>query len=363
MAAKQAIVEINGKRYNSVTGKLVVASHTAPGSSKKSPVKSIEGIVRTRGPAAPKMPKPVESSKRPVAKIDAVNGAATGLHQRTKRSNTLVRSAVSKPTVKKTAAAPASRLQVDPSVRSSANPERQKRAKNVPLHHLVNRFGLPVTTSPEPEALTPAPRSDKAALPAAIPHTAPSVLMPSTIVSSTHKQLNNMIDRAMDKADAHKQRPPKHHKRRLVPLASLGLAAVLLIGFYAYQNVPNAALQVAMKRSGVHASLPGYTPSGFAFSGPIRYNDGQLTVNYSSDDNSGRHYDIKVKKSGWNNEALLNEFVQNGNKQYQIMQDAGKTIYIYDDQNATWVEQGSWYTIESSARLNPEQLLKIAGSI
>lgn len=365
MSAKQPVVEINGKRYNSVTGKQLKGPEGQSKATKKAPPKSIEGIVRTRQPVIPKMHK-VAPQSRPLSAIKSPVPGAASLHHRTNRSKTLARTAVSPPAPPKKTYKPVAshRLQLDPSIRSFSNPEREIRAKSVHLHHLVNRFGLPVTASlgPEPAVLTPVNNPGLAPL-AKTAKKVPAVIMPSTLVSSSHKQLNKMIARAMDNSESHKQKPHKHHKRRLVPLASLCLAALLLIGFYAYQNVPNAALQIAMQRSGVHASLPGYTPSGFAFSGPIRYNDGQLTINYSSKDNSGRSYDIKVKKTSWNNDALLSDFVQIGGRQYQIMQDSGKTIYIYDDQNATWLEQGSWYTIEGSGRLNSDQLVKIASSI
>ncbi len=51
------------------------------------------------------------------------------------------------------------------------------------------------------------------------------------------------------------------------------------------------------------------------------------------------------------------------NKQpFQTFQDAGKTIYIYEDSKATWVNGGVWYQINGNASLTSDQLLRIANS-
>ena len=149
----------------------------------------------------------------------------------------------------------------------------------------------------------------------------------------------------------------------MASLATLSIAGLMAAGFFAYQNIPNAALRVANSRSGVHASMPGYTPSGFTFSGPIKYDHGLLTINFSANGNNDRRFAITVRSTNWNNEALLSDYVSKDDHQYQTLQNKGKTIYVLENQTATWLDHGSWYVIDGTANLNSDQLFKIATSI
>jgi hypothetical protein len=186
---------------------------------------------------------------------------------------------------------------------------------------------------------------------------------------------SNPFDRALEHASSHEQ--PKHRKstvRRRVARklhvstrtlnTGMGLAAALVLGGYiAYQNVPNLAVRLAATRAGVHASLPGYQPAGFALAGPIQYQPGELTLSYKSNNNDNREFQVKQKASSWNSETLLDSFINANKLAYQTYQDKGKTIYIYDGNNATWIDGGVWYQVNGNAALNSDQLLRIAGSL
>lgn len=149
---------------------------------------------------------------------------------------------------------------------------------------------------------------------------------------------------------------------RAVSMSSFVLAGLLLGGFFVYQNIPNMAMKLASTRSGVSASLPDYKPAGFVMSGPIQYSAGKISVNYHSNTDD-RAYEVTQSASEWNPDSLLDNYVATNNRSYQTFQDRGRTIYIYEDSNATWVNKGVWYKIEGKSALNSDQLLRIANSL
>lgn len=121
-------------------------------------------------------------------------------------------------------------------------------------------------------------------------------------------------------------------------------------------------MRIAASRAGFNAAIPSYQPSGFGMKGPIEYGPGQVTLNFKSNSDE-RNFHVTQRVSSWNSEALLTNFVTTNNKSYQTYQDKGRTIYIYDGSNATWVSNGVWYQIEGKSNLNSDQLIKLANSI
>lgn len=289
---------------------------------------------------------------------------AHAVHNKTSRSKTLMRSAVKKPATKPTVQKPAvSRHGQTP--RLDIDPRRVSRAKAVKKNNLVSKFGTPhkpvtpVTSAlpvqPEPEAPPMFDRHHKPAIADRPAH---------------HKPFQD----AIDNADSHKQKKAKKSNRRdrvsrklkvstrTLNIASASLATVLLVGFIAYQNIPNLSMQVATARAGVEGTLPGYQPAGFGLNGPIKYQQGQITLNYKSNSDD-RNFQVNQEASQWNSESLAENYLASSDKTYQTFQDSGKTIYIYDEDNATWVDGGVWYRIEGNSALNNDQLLRMAASM
>jgi|GEM_PF-3040244 len=150
---------------------------------------------------------------------------------------------------------------------------------------------------------------------------------------------------------------------KFAPVMATSLVALILVGYITYLNMPNLALRVAANRAGFDASMPAYTPEGFGFDGPIAYNSGQITIDFRSKTGDNRAYSLSQRKSSWNSESLLENIVKPKDDEYLTFQNRGLTIYVYDSQ-ATWVNGGVWYTINSdSSHLNSEQLVKIASSL
>jgi hypothetical protein len=149
---------------------------------------------------------------------------------------------------------------------------------------------------------------------------------------------------------------------KAVTVFAAAAAFLLIAGYVTYLNIPNLAMRVAASRAGFDASLPAFTPSGFKFAGPVAYSEGLITVQFNSNTDA-RSFKITERKSGWDSQSLLANFVERQSPRYLTFQERGLTIYVFNGSNASWVDGGVWYTIEGDSLLSSEQLLKIAASM
>ena len=334
MGNRQNTIEINGKKYDTKTGRLL---SNAP---KPSQGKNVDGFIKRTG------------KKTPSATV----------HTSTQRAKTLMRTVVKKPHIGSLAAT-AVETQPTIEIHDDLDAKRLIRAKKIAKSRLVSRFGRPSFSD---FSIRPKHTS----LPVKAP---PSEIKPETATPKPSKH-QSTIQESLEKADSHKlerlKKPGLRHrtasKLKLSPKKlniRLGvLAAVLLIGFITNQNIPNITVRVASARAGVDASLPGYLPAGFSMHGRVAYRPGEITIGYKSNSDQ-RSFEVKQTISSWDSQALLENFVATNQKPFQTYQDNGKTIYIYDNSNATWVDRGIWYQIEGTSSLNSDQLLRLANSI
>lgn len=298
---------------------------------------------------------------------------AKKVHHKPERSKTLMRTVVKKPAVKQPQATaiktelPAHHIKT-PTLAETVRPERALNASLIHKSNLISKFGRSfngshIKTDVVPVKSAPNERTHKASKAAA------AIAKPVTA-----KVVANPFDTALENATSHEQpkikKTPLHHKvaRKLrinpgtLVAGSTGLVLLVIAGFWAYTNVPNVAVRVAAMRAGVSASVPSYQPAGFTLKGPISYEPGQITINYKSNTDN-RDFSVVQRTSDWNSETLLDNFVNAKNQQYQTVEANGRTIYIYDGGNATWVDGGTWYQVLSKSTLSSDQLLRIADSL
>lgn len=333
-------IEINGKRYDARTGKLLATG----GQSHHPDVK--------------------HSAHKPATKRP-VHHPSKQVHSNQQRSNTLMRHAVKRP-ARMSAPIPSARsavVDVAAPVQASARTNspmyhkqdkaREVRAAKVKQSSLVSKFSdfsrptaAPVQTRVEAMAVAPAP-------------------------ALTHKPVSSaaesMIAKGLRNANSHEQpthhssRKPRRGRGRLVSAVASGMAVLLLGAFITYQNIPNISMRYAAQRAGIAASLPGYQPSGFALNNKIKYNPGQITLSFQSNTDD-REFTITQRESGWNSETLRSNYVASTEQPVQTYEDKGRTIYLYGS-NATWVNGGVWYDIKGDSQLNSDQLIRIATSM
>lgn len=318
-------VEINGRKYDASTGKLVKQAQT------QSRGASIDGFTKPKN--------------------------ANQLHKVTSKSKTLDRKAVSSTKnqiTAKSAAQPKviSRKQQAKSHAATVDPQRQKKAASVSRSRLISKFSKPAVSSQQTASSSVKQVSQPAP-------TQATKLMSSEYYST---ESNKEKTRSAKKKKNRRFSGFKFNAPKARSVFAASFLVVAIAGYITYLNIPNLSLKIAASRAGIDATMPGYKPSGFAMSGPINYSQGLVTISFKSNSDD-RQFSVAERSSSWDSESLLANYVEKETPDYVTFQDKGLTIYVYDGSNATWVDGGIWYTIEGESQLNSDQLLKIAASM
>lgn len=362
----QDVIEINGKKYDALTGRLI--------EQQKSDTKS-DSIKSTQHKSGVVLDGFVRKSHR----TDVPHPTATHHKKPVQKSQTLMRQVVKKPAVQPSSPPkPVSKhVIVKPTLVSSAH--LQKSADMSRKNPFVSRYGdiqhrsTVVKKVQALEVKKPDSHTVSTIAPQIISH---NTNTGSHATTGRSKATSMMLERGLANANSHELPTlPSTHKTkrkklahklgisaRAMAISSTVLAGVLLGGFFAIQNVPNLSMRVAAARAGFNASMPGYNPSGFSFKGPIKYSPGQVTISFNSNTDD-REYTVTQRATNWNSDALLSNYVVTSNKQYQTYLDRGRTLYIYDESNATWIDNGVWYQVEGNSDMTTDQLVRIASSI
>ena len=298
---------------------------------------------------------------------------AKAVHQKAQRPHTLMRASVQKPTLYRRERivedAKSAIVQVTAHA-PQTNHARAARANSISQSQLIRRFSstssrpLVVATS-QVIAVKPVPADITA------PINAPA-FKPHHTVHPAHED-DDIFVAAIHAANSHNEpahRANRHGKlaKRLKPTKGrlavgslIGISAIVA-GFFAWQNSSSVSFRLAASKAGIHATLPRIKPSGFAMSGPIRFSEGQVTVGFQSNSDD-RAFEITQSSSAWDSQALLQNFVASSAKEYRAVQNNGRTIYLYDQDGATWVDGGVWYRVEGHSQLTSDQLLSLASSM
>jgi len=311
-------VEINGRLYDAVTG-LPIDKSTK---SKEKPV--APAIVKKR----------------------AAEVAAQSVHKQPQRSQTLHRRAAKK-TVPTVAKRPKAGQHMD-ITRSSK----------------VAKFAPHPVAAPAPKPVATPDLAPKAHPLAARAHARIAKPVATAAVPKSSKQVK---DEAISKAIATPTVKPKksrrgfHWSRRFTIITAI--FGVLIIGAYlTYVNIPSISVGFAASQAGIDATYPQYKPDGYHLSQPVTYSDGTVTLKFKSNSDDSQ-YSVTQTRSSWDSSAVLTNIVKKAaGDNYVTTQESGLTIYSYN-KNATWVNGGILYTIESNAPLSGEQIRHIATSL
>lgn len=378
MAKTNNFIELNGKRYDAVTGAFLgpgpaATTATPLTTALKTPSRGavIDGVLpKTKavsGIATPKKPAPVHHSK-PLAA------------HKPEHTKTLRRDIVKPPVITAKKAikpqAPTDLVQHKPGVLTVApklssdiiDPARASRASQVARSPRVERFRR-----------TQAVRHATMAAPAARPiqqHAATSSLTRTPVsiparhaVTARPPADTDIFEQAIAYARSHEQPVPRElgrqktkrskKYRRVTGIFASVLMVAALGGFIFWQNRADIELQLASARSGVPASMPAYKPTGFAVKG-LTYSPGSVTIGFHS---TNGNFNVTQKTSNWDSETLLQNYVATSGQAYNAYQAAGRTVYIYGNDNATWVNGGVWYQVNDNGLLNKDQIINLATSM
>jgi|GEM_PF-237264 len=389
--AKSNVIELNGKRYDAVTGNFLGDAPHTPSHSQtnKQPTghrgRFIDGFVKparhantntAQGTAfIPVHPAPKPSHK-PIAHSPAKHVAA---HQ-PERAKTLMRSVVKKPKIDKKplikTQAPAEVMPkplgtIAPKLSvSQVNPNRLERAQETPKSTAIKKFTAPATrqVTPVSRPLVAAPVRRAVGTPSK-PQSTHVVAQPApkshAHAAATPKR--DIFEEALAHATSHEQPRPaatakkQRHRRRLVNVMAAIAAFLLIGGFVAYLNAPNIELRIASVRAGFHASLPAYQPVGYAMNRGVSTHNKQVTVSFHSDNGTG--FQLTQEPSNWDSATLYDNLVATTNKNHQTIESGGRTIYLFGDTNAAWVNAGVLYQIKGNAELSNNQISELAASM
>jgi hypothetical protein len=155
--------------------------------------------------------------------------------------------------------------------------------------------------------------------------------------------------------------PAALRPKQLMSFGVVCLSVLVIAGFVALQNQANLTIRYASHKAGITASLPNYRPIGFSV-GSFKYSAGSVAVQYQNQ-SSGQKFMLTQTASSWDSQALKDNFVASADSGYQVVQSAGRTIYTYGDNNATWVNGGILYKITSDGSLTSNELVDLATSM
>ena len=348
----QHVIELNGKRYDTTTGKLVDSATKTTAKPAPQPRKStgsVDGIHRQKHRTV----TPHVAPKKHVA------APANHTKRKTQRSQTLMRGAIhAQPIITDTQ--PAGFLSAqDPRV--NIDTQRLQRAKAIHQNKFIGRFEAKATP----------------AMPAAAPPivAAPVVAAPDQTAPQESVAAPTRLESAIAEATSHEQQSDKHKDRthhkiarkihvkpRTLSIASVAILTLAIGRLVVHQNMPKISFNVAAKRAGVSGAIPAYSPAGYHIQKDIGYAPGQVTLTFASNTDS-RNYTVTQTKTFWTSESLRENYLETLSIDYQTIQQNGKTVYLYGS-NATWVDAGVWYRVEAKdASLSSIQLTNIINSL
>lgn len=381
MALKSNTIILNGKRYDAVTGDLLgdtpspQPAHKQPATTKKPAVRAATVAAPAAKTTVPSMPVNsnqfmdiVRPSRQPASHLKP---------RQTSRSAALARHAVKKPapSLKRRVTAQQRTdvltkqpsIEVKPKLSSyQLDPKRVERSKQIPRHEEVRRHAqqeklLP----PAAPSNTAKPQNSSTLFNQPALEAVPIPDQPSRVPQKDRSE--DIFEQALRRANSHEQKPlsrrqAKRRKsdfgKRVLSFSAASFAILLVVGFFAWQQKAAITMRYAAHKAGVEASLPDYKPAGFSV-GKFSYSPGMVAVSYTGQEGN---FSVIERSSNWDSASLRKSFVATRTEDYQVISAAGRTIFTFDN-NATWVDNGIWYQINSSGELSTNELVQLAVSM
>jgi len=259
------------------------------------------------------------------------------------------------------AVAPASISKTMPGVGSTMSLDKSEPAvfSDEELHALSNT----TVESPSPIVAPQAPANG----PAPIVATGPMPQLPQATGQPMTQPQSRPMPLPLPTADnVSQENQPKQSKSKKVlkPVGVVASIALLFVaGYYMWRvNYPGLAFKIASSKAGINATMPGYVPDGYSLKGNIQANPG--AVSYSLTNQNSKKIAISQSKTDWDSQALAENYVSPKAENYLAVQAQGLTIYMMGSNQASWVNKGTWYRVESPDQpLTQEQVVKLATSL
>ena len=365
---KNSIV-LNGKRYDASTGALLGTVSDSQFRPAKRQASTLKPATKTVAPQTIIKPTaPIAAPKQLKKTTDRSHHAPKVAARKPVGSKTLMRSVVKKPkhtphpVVKKhyPAAAAVSPLLTPKLSANNIDLKRLHRAKKIGKSARIGKFEDSVSSTIKPKLAPIAVATPP------VQHTATPAIRPKPAHATTHKQA--LFEQALANAKSHEQpHHPVHHKKRhskrhklITSVASL--TAVLAIGVsIAYLKKSSVELQLASVRAGFQAQMPSYEPAGFQRTA-TETNNGKVAIKFASPLDKS-NFTLSQEASDWDSQTLFDSIVATNNSKYQTVLSNGRTIFLYGDSQAAWVDGGILYKVQGNANLDKDQISALATSM
>lgn len=369
----QNFIILNGKHYDALTGTLLDQGRPSPTHSGSTP-KAVDGFVRAPL-KTPEHPKPAHQPEHNADHHPEHHAAHHAQAHHPEHAKTLMRRAVSRPhtemkrairvqTAAEVAAPPASAIAPKRSA-YKVDTRRLSLAKHTGQSIAIRHF-MPYDPSVAELAVAPAePLLTHAVpvLPLRPEPTKPAHHQPAPHHTPQHSQHSELFAHAIARATSHEQphhKYVKHPRRRKLANTMAIIGAFLVIGgFITYLNMPNIELRVAAFQAGFGAQLPGYKPTGFALRDGVHREGSTVSLKFQS---GNQHYTLTQQASSWDSQTLVENTLALAGEHKTVLA-AGRTVYIYNDTNAVWVDGGVRYDLTGNAPLTTHDITALASSL
>ena len=178
--------------------------------------------------------------------------------------------------------------------------------------------------------------------------------------TKAEKRAAKKADKALSKSLRRQARSKNTGKFVLAFVTSAACVAVL--GYMVHLNMPDISVRVAAMQTGIEASYPTYLPRDFNLTSVSTDQENRVLIEFAGPDTTFR---LTEENSSWDSNALLNNFVKETyGTEYTTIREQGITIYISEHSDATWVNGGIRYTLDTtSGSLTKKQIKNIAISL
>ena len=369
----QTILEINGKRYDATTGRIIQADNASVTPAAVSG-RNIDGVVSAPKSSATHQAPKVRTSVPHISSTRGIHDITLNRRPKLQKSQTLMRQMVKKPTtaVHAHVPQPESNSQISVQNKSYAaaknNQARLHRAMSMTTHSAVAKFQPHSAHRVDPKIVPLSVRSEQT------DQHAPAVQISAQPAPQKHAHnAQKFVESQLEKAVAQRSNTPHHQSKpfykrafrkpkKSLSFAAATLAVLLLAGFLAYQNTAYASFLIARRGAGLAVGIPTGIPSNFALSNKVEYTKGQIVMTYHSrvDD---RKFTVTLLENDDLTTESLKDAIKNTATSYQTYQSGGVTLLITGPGEADWIDGDLRYSISGDSGLTSEQLASIATSL
>lgn len=163
-------------------------------------------------------------------------------------------------------------------------------------------------------------------------------------------------------AKTFKQQKRRNAGAKFLLAFATSAACVAVLGYFVHINMPDISVRVAAMQTGIEATYPNYIPRDYQLGSVATDQDNRVIMEFTGPE--GAKFKLTEEKSSWDSNALLNNFVKtNWGIDYTVVREQGITIYISNDADASWVNGGLLYTLDSDSQLTKKQIKNIVTSL